>query len=321
MRNLTTNPTPPWLHRWAVLTVCATFVLLVLGAVVTTFRVGMADPVWPTSPLYLFFTSWTEPSAGFLIEHSHRFAGWFVGVCAIVLCVGLWFFDSRRWVRYLGVIALLCVIVQGLLGGFRVLLNAILGGDLAMLHGIFAQIVFAVLVSLAIVTSPRWWTGAVRRDLSDAAKRLQFWSLATTGLLFVQIVLGAWVRHTDSRLGQRGHLLIAFAAVAATLWLVKIVWDEHGSERALTLPALFLGVLVFAQVLLGVESWMFRFGQGIPRDLLQVTVGQAVVSTLHVLIGFALMGTSVAVALRSYRRMGVVEPATVEPAGQLEGAL
>src|SRR6516164_7430859 len=110
----------PWLHRWAVFTASSTFILLLLGAIVTTFRVGMADPIWPTYPWHLLLVSWEEPRPGFLVEHSHRLAGYIVGCCVIVLAVGLWRNDPRRWVRQLGLLALLGVIVQGLLGGFRV---------------------------------------------------------------------------------------------------------------------------------------------------------------------------------------------------------
>src|SRR5438067_3475709 len=124
----------PWLHRWAVLTVCATFVLLLLGAVVTTFRVGMADPIWPTYPWHLLLISYDEPRPGFIIEHTHRLAGYIVGCCVIVLAIGLWYYHPRRWLGWLGVLALAGVIVQGLLGGFRVVLNALVGTNLALIH-------------------------------------------------------------------------------------------------------------------------------------------------------------------------------------------
>src|SRR5713226_1325162 len=130
---LTTQP-PRWLHRWAVLTVCATFILLLLGAVVTTFRVGMADPIWPTYPWHLLLVSWEEPKPGFLIEHTHRLAGYIVGCCVIGLAVGLWRFDCRPTVRRLGVIALLAVIFQGVLGGLRVKEDEWLGTELAIVH-------------------------------------------------------------------------------------------------------------------------------------------------------------------------------------------
>src|SRR5438094_555780 len=103
----TVSDPPRWLHRWAILTVAATVVLLTLGAVVTTFRVGMADPVWPTTPWYLFFMDWKEPNPGFVIEHSHRLAGYVVGCCVIVLAVGMWYAAPR--LRWLGVAALLAV--------------------------------------------------------------------------------------------------------------------------------------------------------------------------------------------------------------------
>ncbi len=90
------QPVPRWLHAWAVLTAVVAAVLLALGAVVTTFRVGMADPVWPTYPWHLLLISWDEPSPGFVIEHTHRLAAYAAGFCVIVLAVGLWFAGPRR---------------------------------------------------------------------------------------------------------------------------------------------------------------------------------------------------------------------------------
>src|ERR1700730_8317539 len=114
------NASPRWLHCWALLTVLVTFVLLLLGAIVTTFRVGMADPIWPTYPWHLLLINWQEPSPGFLIEHSHCRAGYILCCCVIVLAIGSWYQSSRRWLGWLGSAALLAVIAQGLLGGFRV---------------------------------------------------------------------------------------------------------------------------------------------------------------------------------------------------------
>src|SRR5262249_7711862 len=147
---------PKWLRRWAVFTVCATFVLLALGAVVTTFGVGMADPIWPTYPWHLMLVSWQEPRPGFLIEHTHRLAGYLVGCCVIVLAIGLWRKDPRPWMRKLGFIALAAVIVQGLLGGFRVYLDKEMGVDLKLIHGCLAQLVFALLVAVALFASESW---------------------------------------------------------------------------------------------------------------------------------------------------------------------
>src|SRR5262245_15842367 len=108
----TSSGVPRWLHRWAIVTAVLTFGLLTLGAVVTTFQVGMADPIWPTYPWHLLLVSWQEPRPGFIIEHSHRLAGYVVGTCVIVLAAGLGFAQSSRTLRWLGLVALSGVIVQ-----------------------------------------------------------------------------------------------------------------------------------------------------------------------------------------------------------------
>src|SRR5690348_10412087 len=80
----------------AVLTAAMTAVQLALGAVVTSFQVGMADPVWPTAPWYLLHARWGDHDLGFLIEHTHRLTGHLVGLCVIGLAVLLWL-GAPRW--------------------------------------------------------------------------------------------------------------------------------------------------------------------------------------------------------------------------------
>jgi heme a synthase len=286
---LTTHP-PRWLHRWAVLTVCATFILLLLGAVVTTFRVGMADPIWPTYPWHLLLVSWDEPRPGFLIEHSHRLAGYVVGCCVIVLAVGVWRSRTHPRLRWLGVAALIGVIIQGLLGGFRVKLDRMLGSDLALIHGCFAQIVFGLLVSLAVLTSENRPAEISLTGL----KRIRRLAVATSILVYVQIVFGALFRHTYSSWGQRGHLLTAFAVVATTVWLVREVIDLPIRDKRILLPTLCLTALVALQLFLGVEAWMVR--------MTAVDVAwQAVIRTSHVLVGSLIFASSLVTTLQSYR--------------------
>lgn len=306
--------TPLWLHRWAVGTVCATVVLLVLGAVVTTFRVGMADPVWPTYPWHLLLVSWQEPRSGFLIEHSHRLAGYVVGCCVIVLAAGLWLHAPHRWLRWLGVAALGAVIVQGLLGGFRVYLDRLLGPHLAVIHGCFAQVVLALLVSLALFTSPGWFRETGRSVAGAHRDWLRSWSWLTTGLVLVQIVFGALIRHTYSPLGQRGHLLLAFAVVVAVAVLAKEVLDNRTRDQSLDRAVALLAGLILVQVGLGVESWMVRFTA-------TGAAYQAVIRTAHTLLGSLILATSVAVVLLQARhgRGWSIQPVTT-PGKRLEGA-
>ena len=305
------TPHSPWLHRWAVLTACATFILLLLGAVVTTFRVGMADPIWPTYPWHLLLVSWEEPRPGFLVEHSHRLAGYIVGCCVIVLAVGLWRNDRRLtyasgWgatdtnpkrkrglgFRWLGVAALLGVILQGLLGGFRVILDRYLGNNLALIHGCFAQLVFGMLVILAALTSAP--VSQPSSSLGTRSTRLARVSLATCVLVYLQIVFGALFRHTYSAWGQRGHLLTAFAVVAATAWVVKETFDLQVRDKRLKLAVFSLGALVIVQLVLGVEAWMVR--------MTAVDVAwQAVIRTSHVLVGSLIFAAALVTTLQAYR--------------------
>lgn len=314
MGNQTSTESAParkWAHIWASLTVCATLILLALGAIVTTFRVGMADPVWPTYPWHLLLISWEEPSAGFLIEHTHRLAGYMVGMCVIGLAVCLWRLPGLRW---LGIAALVAVIVQGLLGGFRVRLNALVGTDLAIIHGSFAQVVFALLVSAAVTTAAGWSAD----EVPEGNSRVRWISLLTTGFIFLQIVLGGLVRHTHSPLGQRGHLLVAFGVVALVILLWKSVADSQ-ADRGLRFHAHLLLVLVCLQIVLGVESWLMKFDQGMYADLKPITIGQAATRTAHFLIGSCVFGSAVAVSLRAHRQPA--HASVPAPMQRLEGAL
>jgi heme A synthase len=292
-----TRPVPRWLHAWAVLTVVATAVLLAIGSLVTTFRFGMADQVWPTTPWELFLSGQAY-RLDYLVEHSHRLAGYVVGCCAIVLAVGLWMRAPTRSLRWLGVAGLLAVIVQGLLGGFRVRLNELAGTDLAAFHGLFAQMVFSLLVCLAVLTAaPRPGPPIPAGDL----RRLRRLSLALLGLVFLQIIWGVLIRHNPGGLNQRAHLATAFAVVAVAAWFIRTAHATPAVRaRMRTAGAVLVGLLVL-QVLLGVEAWMGKFATGILPELQVVTPGQAGVRSAHVLVGTGLLATSVVLALLACR--------------------
>ena len=298
-----TPRTPRWIHRWAVLSVCAALPLLLLGAEVTTKKVGMVDPVGLREPWHLFtILNRVFYEIGLLIEHSHRLVGYIVGSCVIVLACGLWLQEPRRWVRWLGVAALVGVCVQGLLGIFRVNLHVWMGPQLALVHGCFAQLVFATLVALAVCTSRRW-IEAGRESCAETSPKLQRWTLVVAGGIYLQVVLGAFVRHTNSPLGQRGHLIVAFGVVAAVVWLLRLVFENPSAGRALVSSATLLGVLVGLQILLGVEAWMLKFSGGIAiTDLRPIEPREEIVRTAHYLLGSGVFATAVAVAFQAHRK-------------------
>jgi heme A synthase len=313
---------PRWLHRWALLTVCATVPVLLLGAEVTTKKVGMVDPVGLREPWHLFVIleeAWRQ--LGLLIEHSHRTTGWIIGICSIVLVIGLWRWEPRRWLRWVGVAAMLGIGIQGVLGIFRVNLNALMGGQLALVHGCFAQLVFALLVSLVLFTSRGWTTAPQVSAPAADWSRLRRWSILVAGLIYFQLVLGGFVRHTTSPLGQRGHLFVAFAVVAAVAWLVKLVLETQAGNRPLTGAVKLLASLVVLQLLLGVESWMMKFAAGFAMaDLQAIPPQQELVRTAHFLVGSAVFATAVVVALRAHRQMALAVQLAPVQVGRMEGA-
>jgi cytochrome c oxidase assembly protein subunit 15 len=286
-----------WLHRWAIFTVCATIVLLGLGSAVTTFNAGMADRVWPTAPTALLQASAEQlQDVRFVIEHSHRLAGWLVGVCTIVLAGWLWLAERRRWLAWLGVAALVGVSLQGVIGGLRVLEHARWGLQLRIVHGCFAQVVLSVLVSIAVFTSPSW-LAPVDGDEGSRLKRSATMALV---LVYVQIVFGVLLRHTYNPLAQRLHLLTAFVALSAIVWVVKLLFEQQ--DRTLVLAGGILACAIGVQLLLGVEAWMVQLSSGTLPDLLPLTTRRVSIRTAHVLGGTLLLAATTTATLLTYRQ-------------------
>lgn len=296
---------PRWLHAWSVLTAGVAVAVLALGAVVTTFQVGMADPVWPTVPWHLALIDWTEPKPGFVIEHSHRLAAYLVGFCTIVLAIGLLLSARRKWLKWLGAAALAGVIVQGLFGGFRVVLHAWLGTNLAIIHGCFAQIVFALLVSLTVLTSGRFAAAPLPEGDSP---RLRLWSLLLTALIFVQLIWGALLRHTNGALAQRLHLLTAFAVVAMTVWFAHVALANPQASRVVSRTLILLGALLALQILLGIESWLGKFAGVLLPEMRKPTIGQASHRVGHVLIGSFILAVAVVQTVLLHRSALLASP-------------
>ena len=156
------QPYNRWPHRLAWLLVLATFPLLLVGAAVTGYGAGMSVPDWPTTygywfyPLHLWIRVWD-----LFLEHGHRMLAQLVGAITIALAVLLWKLDSRRAVRWLALAAVIGVILQGTIGGLRVIADERL---LARLHGCTAPLFFTLCAALVSVTSRRWLAGPPPAD-------------------------------------------------------------------------------------------------------------------------------------------------------------
>jgi heme a synthase len=150
----------PWLHRYANFVAFCTFLLIIAGALVTGNDAGLSVPDWPTS-----FGSFRMPRmvGGVKFEHGHRLIAGTVGVLTILLAIGLWGKDSRRWVRWVGFAAVMAVVAQAVLGGVTVLFH--LPVAISAAHATLAQIFFCLAASLAFFTCADWrWEEAKLQD-------------------------------------------------------------------------------------------------------------------------------------------------------------
>src|SRR5215510_11594485 len=131
------------LHRFANLVAACTVLLVLAGSLVTSTASGLAVPDWPTTYGWSMFTF--PPSkwvGGILYEHGHRLIASTVGMLTIVLAAWLWTRAPRRWMKWLGVIALGVVVAQGVLGGLTVLF--LLPAAVSTAHAGLAEIFFCL---------------------------------------------------------------------------------------------------------------------------------------------------------------------------------
>jgi cytochrome c oxidase assembly protein subunit 15 len=210
------------------------------------------------------------------------------------------FIDRRRWVWALGVAILLAVSSQGIIGKMRVDNNLPHGTLLRVVHGCSAPIVLAMMVAFVLVTSRLWCTAS--RTIS-VDRRVRIAGSVLAGAVYLQVVFGAILRHTDySPIAQRMHLLLALAVVALATWLVVSVRSAGASEPGLKMLLRCMEVLLALQLLLGVETWLKRFREGLlPGMHTQVTYGEIAMRTAHHLTGLMLFATTVAIVVWLYR--------------------
>lgn len=248
----------------------------------------------------------------------------FIGLAAVapvVIAWGLVRFASRRTeLRWLGVAAFAAVILQGTLGGLRVVW---LADELGFIHGILAQGFLVLVCFIALVSTTRWQR--FRMGSAGARELFPAWLLAI-GLVVLQLALGAAMRHRHAGLAvpdfplaygriwpsadataiarynrlrveataqqpiQSADVLLHMAhrfngllLWTAGLWLAVRTWRRTGPSTPLGRLAIACGGLLTGQVALGaVTVW---------------TAKSADIATLHMMTGAAtLVLTSFATA-------------------------
>jgi cytochrome c oxidase assembly protein subunit 15 len=252
---------------------------------------------------------------GIFYEHGHRLVASFVGFLTVILAIWTWLKEKRRWVRWLGVGAVATVILQGVLGGLTVLF--LLPPPISTLHACLAQTFFCLTISIALFTSPGWKRGLPLIKSQAESLPLQTLCAITTVCIYLQLILGALMRHTNAGLAipdfplafgriippftsdkviiHFAHRLGAVIVTAMIVWTFGRIARSYSDHRLLYRPALTMLILVCIQLTLGA---------------LTVWTAKAVTpTTAHVATGALVLGTSLLLTLRAYAMVVVRVPA------------
>ncbi len=280
---------------------------------------AMAVPSWPLDAGRLIPQQW---GAGVLFEWGHRVIAGTVSILTLTLALWVWMAERRAWVRYTALAAFALVVVQAVLGGITVLFDLPLA--LAVTHAMTGQAFFCLMVAMALFTNPRWETMTPVARVSGRPS-VTVLAATTTGIIYLQIIVGALMRHMHAGLAipdfplAFGHLVppmfsvpiaVNFAhrcgavvVTAMVLWTVARVLRQYGDEPALRRPALGLLVLLAIQIGLGAATILSR---------------RAVIpTTSHVAVGAAVLAACLALTLRAWhlehaaRAAGVSDSARV----------
>jgi cytochrome c oxidase assembly protein subunit 15 len=272
------------LHRFATFLACFVVLLITAGALVTSKQAGLSVPDWPLSYGGLNPPRWWQIE-NVRAEHGHRLIAGTVAMLTVLLAVWMHRREPRRWVRRLSLIAVVAVLSQALLGGLTVLF--FLPTPISVSHAGLAQVFLCLVVTMAVVTSPSWPREPGWR--SGHAVELARW---TTGGIYLQILMGAVMRHTDSGLAIPDFPL-AFGKLIPPHWSFGI--GIHFAHRlgAVMVLSLIIATFVGARK----TAWRHR-GIRIPA----VLTGKAVLpNTVHVGVGATLLATSLVLSLNSWR--------------------
>ena len=297
------------LHRAAQALAAGVLLLIAAGALVTSKGAGLAVPDWPLSYGTLNPPRWWELE-NVRAEHGHRLIAGAIALATVGLAVWVTRREPRRWVRRLAWLAVGAVLLQALLGGLTVLFFLPLGVSVG--HAALAEIFLCLVVTLAVVTSPAWQgPSPLPAAAAAGAARIAPLATLTTAAIFVQILIGAVMRHLgaglaipdfplafgrlvpprfDAAIGVHyAHRVGAVVVTILVLWTALRVARRAPGERALVRPAMATSLLVAAQIALGATV---------------VLSARAVVpNTVHVATGAALLAASLVLTLEA-RRLG-----------------
>jgi heme a synthase len=292
----------PLIRKLATTTCVVALLPIGMGALVTTLKAGMAFADWPSSDghnmlLYPWFQDFATNPEKFT-EHGHRLAGILIGFIGIILAVAAWRV-GKGWVRTYAFSILVAVILQGLLGGARVLFDR---QHLAMVHSITGASFFCMCIVFRLLCSAKWSEWLSHRDERLTPVGAALVTLAPFAVLG-QYGLGGLLRHLHIMLNEHliGAVIASIVCVSASICLLRC------QSSLLRTSGVGIAAALLVQLLLGAGSYLTRFG--LPMIGYVATSGslsQAVICSLHTVGGMFLFASTVvsAVSLMKLWRAG-----------------
>jgi len=326
------NASQRWAHWLAWGCVALTLFMIAVGAMVTTTRAGDTNPGWSLR-FWEWFTSWWQADGGRAWEDGHRVIGTIIGFAGIGLAVAMYRGNPGHSRRWLGLAALSLIALQGLIGGLRVLVvsdpavrDTVLdytGGGFdvelrraikAMIHGVTAQVIFAALCCVAVLTSRRWLSdwNAQRTPAAGATRAIAAGSVVAA---VCQLALGTLVRQTGTGVMWHicGALVVSVAVIAMALRIMR-----HHPFSPLRRTAWATCLLLCLQVFLGLTPYLMTGG-----DMYVSELGSAVglMRSAHVVCGATILALLSVQALWAFRLTGTPEIMQTSKAQDFEAAV
>jgi cytochrome c oxidase assembly protein subunit 15 len=276
-------------HKYALFVVAWAVILLTAGALVTSEDAALAVPDWPLS----YGTLNPPMVGGIAFEHSHRLIAAALGLFVIGLAYLLWRYDERPHIKYLGYAAVVGVIFQGILGGLTVL--KLLHYWLPVMHACTAEIVFAILVCIAVCTS-HWYMESLPQYVDRGFPSIHSIVTFNAFLIFLQVLVGAGFRH--KYLSLKPHVYGAPIVLLMVVYTALTLRRRFPEVPALIRIRKLLHSIVGLQILLGLVALWARINSADdPQPLPPVVIS----TVIHTVVGAILFATSIAAVLVCYR--------------------
>ena len=312
-----------WVRRLSKLLVLSTLFLIFAGALVKSHEVGLSVPDWPTSYGYQMFAfPLSDMIGGIFYEHGHRMIAAIVGFLTLILAFLIYHTNDQLWLKKTGFLALGLVIVQGLFGGLTVLF--LQPTPISVIHALFAQTFFMVTILIAYGLSDERAHRIPYDKVGHAGLKIPaYWVM---GLVYIQLIIGALMRHTQSGLAipdfplAGGYLLPPFnQTMLNTVHAMQFDLDVPFASMSQVVVH-FLHRLggVSVAIAVGWLSWKIYqlkdsdnriYRQTVLLDMLlflQITLGaftiwslkEPLITSIHVANGATILGLSMLMVLR-----------------------